>query len=120
MPIDFDVFLVTFAICGFQEKFSSKITPKNTVSFTRSMVQWLVTRLMSSVCLFCLGLNITNLDFLRFTESLLVLHLSDNLGNSSFRVFGMKSTFLCEKKILVSSAKRMRCKIFDTLHMSLM
>ena len=85
--MDFDIFLATFAICGFQENVSSKITPQNTVSFTRSMAQWLISSLMSSVCLFCLGLNIINLDFLRFTESLFALHQSDSLGNSSFRVF---------------------------------
>ena len=80
--MDFDIFLATSAICGFQENVSSKMTPKNTVSFTRSMAQWLISSLMSSVCLFCLGLNIINLDFIRFTESLFALHQSDSLGEA--------------------------------------
>ena len=63
MPIDFDIFLDTLAMCGFHVRFSSRITPKRAVSFTRPTAHWLISTLMSSVCLFCLGLNTIKLVF---------------------------------------------------------
>ena len=76
MPIDFDIFLPTFAISDFQKKVSSKITPRNNVSFTRSMIQstdvlWRISRWMSSDCL---GLNIINSLFFLVVKNTLKIH----------------------------------------------
>ena len=49
-------------------------------------------------------------------ESLLTLHHSDKDSNSELNVCERKSSSLREKNMLVSSAKRMKSKTFDTLH----
>ena len=41
------------------------------------------------------------------------------VGNSSFKVFSITFAFLCEKKMLVLSANRMKSNTFDTSHISL-
>ena len=41
MPNDLETFLATLAICCFQDKFSPIITPRKTVSLTRS-IEWLL------------------------------------------------------------------------------
>ena len=44
--MDFETFLAILAMCGFHEKFSSRITPKNADSLTWSIVHWLISSLM--------------------------------------------------------------------------
>ena len=74
--MDFETFLAILAMCGFHEKFSSRITPKNTDSLTRSIVHWLISSLMFRFSLFCLGLKTRKFDLIIFIESLLAQHQS--------------------------------------------
>ena len=79
MSIHFDIFLDTLAMCGFHVKVSARITPK--------MTNWLISRLMSSVCLFWQGLNTIKLICFKLLERLLAWHQSVKLGNSPFKAF---------------------------------
>ena len=60
------------------------------------------------------------LDLIIFIESLLPRHQSVELDNSLFKVSSIKFQFLGVEEIFVSLAKRMKSKIFETSHISLM
>ena len=93
MPNDLETFLATLAICCFQDKFSPIITPRKTVSLTRS-IEWLLNVIDKSyVFLICLGLKIMKFDFLKLIETLLAWNHSVSLDNSKLIVF-----IKCEKK----------------------
>ena len=73
-------------MCGFHVKFSSKITPKNTVSFTRPMAQRLISRLMSSVCLLCLVYNfvcdLCDADYVSYTARHLFQRVAEHKNSA--------------------------------------
>ena len=120
MPTDFETFLATFCIWDFQNKCSSSITPKNRTSFTQSISISLIEKCKSSSCLFCFVLNRIKFDFFMLIESLLAWNQLDSFFNS-YSQFPSVDVGRYEKKImLVSSAKSMKSKAFDTLHKSLM
>ena len=73
MPTDFDIFLGTWEIWGFQEIGSSRITPRKTVSLTLSIAQSSNVMEKPSWIRFCLGLKIIN--YLRSYR--IVLHISN-------------------------------------------
>ena len=106
MPIDFDIFLETLRMWGFHDKCSSRITPKNTVSFTQSILLLSIWIDISSVCLLWHGLKTIKFDFLKLIDSLLAWHHCISLHISEFRVSESKLKSLWEKNIFVSSAKR--------------
>ena len=66
---------------------SSRITPKNIVSLTRSMAQLLISSLILRFRLFCLVLKTINFEFELFIDNL--LHL--NIFYRSFCVYGFFS-----------------------------
>ena len=127
MPTDFETFLATFCIWHFQNTCSSSITPKNRTSFeidcvifTQSISISLIEKCKSSFCLFCFVLNRIKFDFFMLIESLLAWNQLDSFFNS-YSQFRSVDVGRYEKKImLVSSAKSMKSKAFDTLHKSLM
>ena len=103
---------------GFHDKCSSRITPKNTVSFTRSITLLSIWIDISSVCLLWRGLKTIKFDFLKLMDSLFARHHWVNLSISEFKISGSKLKSLWEKNMFVSSAKRMKSTTFDTLHRS--
>ena len=44
--MEFETFIAMLAIFGFHDKFPSRITPKNIDSLTRSIVYWLITKVI--------------------------------------------------------------------------
>ena len=118
IPIDFDIFLGTLRMWGFHDKCSWRITPKNNVSFTRSMILLSIWIDISSVCLLWRGLRTIKCDFLKLMDSLFARHHWVNLSISEFKISGSNLKSLWEKNVFVSSAKRIKSTTFDTLHRS--
>ena len=85
MPIDFDIFKETLRIWDFHDKCSSRITLKNTVSFTRSIILLSIWIDKSSVCLLSRGLKTIRFDFLKLMDSLIAKHRCVNLSISEFK-----------------------------------
>ena len=100
--------------------FRQRIIPKNIDFLTRSIVHWLVFSLMSRFSLSFFGLKTMKFYLIILIESLLARHQSVKLSYSSFKVFSIKFKFLREKKMFVSSAKRMKYKTFETSYISVM
>ena len=85
--MNFETFIAMLAMCGFHDKFPSRITFKNIDSLNWSIVHWLISSLTLSFSLFCLGLKTTKFDSIIFIESFLARHQSVKLSNSSVKVF---------------------------------
>ena len=94
-PIDLEIFLATLAISCFHVKFSSRITPKNMVSLTRSMSQLLISSLISSFHLFCLGLKTIILDREKFIDNLLAWHEDVIRGLFTREYFIRRNEYVC-------------------------
>ena len=120
MPTDFETFLASFCIWVFQDKCSSSITPKNRTSFTRSISISLIEKCKSSFCLFCFVSNRIKFDFFYVNRKLISLKPAYSLFNSLLTISISWFWSLWEKNMLVSSAKSMKSKAFNTLDKSLM
>ena len=84
--IDFTTLCATCGISDFQVRFSSKITPKEFVSFTLTIF-WSSTLIWTlQIVRFCLGLKTINLVFVRFRESLCALNQIDILSIFKFNI----------------------------------
>ena len=67
-----------------------------------------------------LGLKNKTFDFPTLRLSLLPVSQSNNFFNSIFKMFSRSVWFLCEQKILVSSANRKKVRVEETLVISFM
>ena len=81
-PIDFEILRATWEMCGFQDRCSSRTTPRKTVSLTCSILCSFMHTCIEKWYLFCLGLNNIKFVFFWFKESLFALNQVDNLLSS--------------------------------------
>ena len=123
MPTDFETFLATFCIWDFHDKCSSSITPKKRTSFTRSISMSLIENCKSSFCLFfccCCCFKYNKIWFFYVNRKLSLKPVWWFL-QFVVHIFHRRLIWVVtRKKMLVSSAKSMKSKAFDTLQKSLM
>ena len=79
-----------------------------------------IEKCKSSSCLFCFVLNRIKFDFFFVNRKLISLKPVDSFFNSYSQFPSVDLGRSEEKIVLVSSAKGMKSKAFDTLHKSLM
>ena len=89
-----------------QVKFSSRTTPRKTVSLTCAIVLSFITMLKLEECFFCRGLNSIKFVLVKFRDSLFALNQFDSLSSSQFKVLIRKSGSVWEINKFVSSLCR--------------
>ena len=113
IPSDFDIFLDIYPIWGFQESFSSTITPKN-FTFVTLVNGLLLTEIFKSISSPLDPLKSIKLDLSTFKDSRFACNHIEILANSAFNVSYITERFLFLTNILVSSANMTVNKISET------
>src|SRR6218665_3827546 len=122
MPTFFAILFDIFFMCSFQVKCWSTYIPRNLVVITCAIGTPFIT---SDICLakgilFLCDLKIMKFVFSKLRVSLFAQNQSATSDNFSFTVLNRESNDLWEWKTFVSSAKRIKNKVEDTLGRSLM
>ena len=121
-PIFLDIVLDMQLMWFFHVKHSSISTPRNFVNFTRSSAVLSSITFKSSRAFVDViwGVpNIMKFVLLAFIDNLLALNQLFTSCNSSFTIFILLFMSLCEYKIVVSSANKIKSRIFDVYVISL-
>ena len=119
IPMDLDILIARLDIWDFQVKFSSRTTPRKTVSLNCAIVLSFITTLKLEECFFCRRLNSIKFVLLKFRHSLFALNQFDSLSSSQFKVLIRKSGSVCEINKFVSSANKIESS-FEALFKSFM